>query len=336
MFFSFFKRFLPFLCSITLFSTIFLLISTSCTGRESYKSDNGIIWNTTFHITYQSSNSLTDSIFAVLEDVGKSLSVFDESSIVSNVNNSDSASVDSHFILVYETSKRINSISEGMFDPTVSPLVTAWGFGKGHAVSSDTARIDSILKFVGINKTLLKGNMIKKDDPRIQFNFSAIAKGYGCDAVAAMLKRNGINNYLVEIGGEIAASGVNSKGKSWKISIDRPITGSLPGESSQEVIEIENGCVATSGNYRNFHTSGKESFGHTISPVTGRPVATDIISATVVAPSAMEADALATAIVASGKRKTMDIYRRSPHPILIVMNDSSVWKSKEFKALESR
>ncbi len=296
--------------------------------------EEGAVWNTTYHITYKSEIDLRDSIITVLNRVGNSLSIFDKSSLVNIVNNQDSTPVNSDFRKVYITSYKIFNITEGAFDPTLSPLITAWGFGPGHTPTADTLRIDSIRKFVGIDKTRFAKGVLYKQDPRIQFNFSAIAKGYGCDAVGEMLVRNGVSDFLVEIGGEIKAGGKNPENGKWRISIDRPIlSGNKAIHESQEIVEVSNMGVATSGNYRNFHTEGTRRFGHTISSKTGRPVQTDVISATVLSSSAMAADGLATAFMALDSERVKEINNSLRLPVMLVLQDSTVWTSKEFDQL---
>lgn len=314
-----------------------LLTLAACGGKTDtteWHKKEGLIWNTSFHITFNGPEALGDSAVAVLNRVGKSLSVFDPSSLVSRVNANDSTPVNTDFIRVYVMSKKINRASHGAFDPTLSPLITAWGFGKGHQATADTLRLDSLLQFVGISKTRLSHDALIKDDPRIEFNFSAIAKGYGCDAVAEMFRNAGVSDFLIEIGGEVMTSGKNPDGGKWRISIDRPIlSADREIHESQQIILLADQGVATSGNYRNFHTEGNNVYGHTISPSTGRPVATDILSATVVAPTAMEADGLATAFMAMGSEKAQKLNNSLKRPVLLVLNDSTVWMSPQFKNL---
>lgn len=293
-----------------------------------------MVWNTVYHITYQGDRALADSVMTVLNEVGKSLSVFDKSSLVSKVNESSATQVDSHFMTVYNTSLVVNGVSEGMFDPTVSPLITAWGFGPGHKVSADTLSIDSILSFTGISKTRLEGSTLIKEDIRTQFNFSAVAKGYGCDMVARMLRQNGVENYLVEIGGEIAVGGEGPSGEPWKISIDKPVEDKTEMiHDASAVISVTNAGIATSGNYRNFHKEGDATFGHTISPLTGRPVKTDVISATVIAPTCMEADAAATACLAAGSDISKKILSTLRYEGMLILSDSTTFVTSGFQAL---
>lgn len=305
-------------------------VLTSCVDHG-YRTFEGMIWNTSYHITYEGGKALEDSILRVLAGVDRSLNVFDSTTIVSKVNLSDTTIVDENFIKVYKASRTVNRVSKGMFDPTISPLITAWGFGKGHNPTADTARIAEILKYTGIGKTRLMGDTLVKKDPRVSFNFSAIAKGYGCDAVAEMFQRNKVSNYLIEIGGEIAVGGVSPSHGQWKVSIDRPVVSDTLGHDSSAIIMITNAGMATSGNYRNRQGEGKDSYGHTISPVNGRPVETDVISATVIAPTAMMADAVATACMASGKELAQQMITDLKYEAFLIFNDSSTWCTPNLK-----
>lgn len=311
-----------------------LIAAAACSPRKKFSFTEGAIWNTTYHITFDGPQHLSDSVRPVLERVGHSLSVFDPQSLVGRLNASDSCRADKALLDTYCLSVDVNRESDGMFDPTLSPLITAWGFGKGHRPTADTLRIDSLLALTGIKRTYLKGGIIYKECRGIHFNFSAVAKGYGCDAVADMFRRNGVENYLVEIGGEIACAGVNASGKKWHISIDRPIDDPEGiRHLSQGTIAVSDCGIATSGNYRNFHDNKSGHYGHTISPLTGRPAKTDVLGATVIAPTAARADAYATSCVAMGSRKAKAMLRRLRIPALLVLNDSSVWTSPGFNEL---
>ncbi len=285
--------------NVTRIPILFIISSilvTSC--QREYKEASGMMWNTTYNIKYSSDKELGDSIITVMKQVEQSLSPFKQSSIISRINRGESAEPDSMVFEVFKASQAINKASGGAFDPTVGPLVSLWGFGeKGYdgRVPSQ-AEIDSALISVGINRCHIKGKNIIKPSPDTRFNFSAITKGYGCDKVAEMLHRNGCTDYMVEIGGEISLSGKNPHGKPWLIMIDAPIQDNN-GVIHQKMatVAITNCGVATSGNYRNYHEgeNGKK-YGHTISPITGHPIETNTLSATIIAPSAMLADALAT------------------------------------------
>ncbi|MGN0237048.1 MAG: FAD:protein FMN transferase [Lepagella sp.] len=303
----------------------------SC-GKE-YRTNEGMIWHTSYHITYSSDRDMGDSIMATLRGVDRSLNVFDGTSLVSRANDGDSVEVDGHYIRVYEKSREIHRMSGGAFDPTLGPLITAWGFGKGHKATSDTLRIDSLMQIVGIAKTRLEGNRLVKGDRRIEFNYSAIAKGYGCDCVAEMLERNGISDYMVEIGGEIRCAGESPTGQGWRVSIDRPVRSERVDHSSQCIIEITDRGMATSGNYRNYHQEGGKIYGHTISAKTGRPTLTDVLSATVVSGSSMEADGLATAMMAMGSERAKALADSLKLPVMLILTDTVVWQTSEFERL---
>lgn len=265
-----------------------------------YRTAQGGVWGTVYHITYQAEHDMTDSIIAQMRCVELSLSAFDPASTISRINRGETDSADKMFAEVFDMSLYVNRITGGAFDPTIAPLVNLWGFGykDNGAVLPDSAKVAEALRAVGIDRCRMNGLTITRADSTTEFDFSAIAKGYGVDCVAAMLRRNGCSNYLVEIGGEVAASGVNPRGSMWRVAVDAPVSGS-PGDSAIQIIELDNSAVATSGNYRNFREISPDSvIGHTIDPHTGYPVATSVLSATVTAPRCVLADALATACMA--------------------------------------
>ena len=309
------------------------MIPAACNKKGDFRMAEGAVWHTSYHITYQSPVDLSDSISEVLRQVGASLNVFDPASLASRINRGETSAVDSNFTNVYNMSKRINTLTSGAFDPTLGPLITAWGFGKGHRATADTLRIDSLMQFVGIGKTKLKDGELVKEHPSIEFNFSAIAKGYGCDCIGKMFLRNGVNNFLVEIGGEIAASGKSPSGDDWHIGIDRPEYAAQPGAAAEAVVALTNRGMATSGNYRNFHGVGSERYGHTISSTTGRPARTDVLSATVIASTAMEADALATSMMAMGSERAIRLADSLRMPVMLVLADSTVHVTSGMKSL---
>lgn len=311
------------ICRLGLPSAALVLLGSACGDGGRYRNASGEVWHTMYSVTYRSDRDLHDSIRYVMRDVELSLSVFEPASVVSRVNRETATEVDPHFTRVYNVAKHIHEASGHMFDPTISPLITAWGFGDGHTPTPDTLRLDSIKAFTGMWRTRLDmNNMLVKDDRRVQFNFSGIAKGYGCDAVASMLARNMVTDFLIEIGGEIVSSGNNPQGGKWRVGIDVP---SGNGDDALKTVIAGHGmAVATSGNYRNFHSDGTRRFGHTISPVTGRPAETDVASATVLASECVRADALATAVMAMGAERGMRMLDSLRNPGLLILTDGSV------------
>ncbi|MDE7135799.1 MAG: FAD:protein FMN transferase, partial [Muribaculaceae bacterium] len=275
-----------------------LLCLVGCTGSKEYRADSGMVWNTFYHITYEADEDLSSDILSALDRVEASLSPFKQNSVISLINRGDTLATDSLVERILLVSQRINRLSGGAFDPTVAPLVNLWGFGYENGSGEPTIeQLDSCKELVGIADCRIENGMMVKKAPGTQFNFSAITKGFGSDEVGRALEERGCENYMVEIGGEIALKGVNSHGGKWRIQIDAPIDDKVTSERLT-VVELSDCGIATSGNYRNYRESDSGRVGHTISPSTGRPVVTEVLSATVIAPSCMEADALATACMA--------------------------------------
>lgn len=286
--------------------TVILTVLSSCNSKRQYRAMDGVVWHTTYRITYNASTDLSAGVLAAMDSVEMSLSPFQTASLISAINRNEGDSVDQHIAYIFANSKRVNQLSGGAFDPTVAPLVNLWGFGYEKPIGEPTqAQIDSCLALVGIADCQISdGRMIKKHRGT-QFNFSAITKGYGCDRAAEALRRNGCSDYMVEIGGEIAVSGNSPHGGKWNVMVDAPVEGDTLSGHGVTVIHVSNCGIATSGNYRNYRDTSSGRVGHTISPVTGRPIHSEILSATVIAPTTMEADALATASMAMPREQAM-------------------------------
>lgn len=284
---------------------IITLVATLCScGRSEYRRTAGAVWGTAYHITYNSDRDLDDSVVAEMRRVELSLSAFDAESTVSRINRGETDSTDRMFAEVFELSRQISSLSGGAFDPTVAPLVNLWGFGyrDNGGQMPDSAAVARALKGVGIARCSIAGGRVIKADSTTEFDFSAIAKGYGVDRVADVLRRNGCKDFMVEIGGEVVTAGVNPHGEIWRIAVDAPLN-SNPGDSTIQVLSLSNAAVATSGNYRNYIDISPDSvIGHTIDPRTGYPAVRSTLSATVIAPTCALADALATACMVTDSR----------------------------------
>lgn len=268
------------------------------TGCDSHKwrSAEGAVWATSYHITYRGPKELHDSIIEVMKTVEMSLSPFNEASAISRLNRGETDSVDAMFMRVFTVSQRVCRASGGLYDPTVAPLVNLWGFGyKKTGVEPDSSAVDSCRQLVDIASCRIEGSRLVRGKEGMEFDFSSITKGMGCDMVGEMLVRNGVTDYLVEIGGEMALRGRNPHGEDWHVMIDAPTDSPSESAGRMALIGITDCGVATSGNYRNYKLTPSGRVWHSISPVTGRPAITTVLSATVIAPSAMEADALATA-----------------------------------------
>lgn len=275
----------------------------------SFYYDNGSIFATGFNIKYSYSRSLEKEIVEELNRFDLSLNPFKENAIITKVNNNEEVELDSFFVNVFEKSIEISKNTDGYFDITTSPLINAWGFGFDNMDSVTPEMIDSLKSFVGYDKISINDNgEIIKTDSRVEINTSAIAKGYACDIIADLLESYGIEDYMVEIGGEVSASGVNEKGVCWRIGVDKPIDGFFGLQNDlQTILSLCNKSLATSGNYRNFYVKDGKKYAHTIDPHTGYPSETDILGATVLADDCMTADAYATAFVAMGIKKSIEV-----------------------------
>ncbi len=298
------------LLAVVIISALF----TGCINNKSWQKSQGMIWNTVWHVTYYGDSNALASAIDSLKAVEKSLSIFDDNSLISYINKNECGPVDQHIAKVYDMSKKVNRISHGLFDPTLSPLIEAWGFGENHVPSADTALVASLLPSVGIDMTHIENGILYKSTPQMAFNFSAVAKGYGVDVAAKALADKGCHDLMFEIGGEIVCRGHNPEGKKWRILIETPDEEYLkevfknekkPSFPERLIVELCDEALATSGNYRNYHSESGQTFGHTISAKTGFPVKTDILSASVIAPTCMEADALATACMVMGSGDAM-------------------------------
>lgn len=310
------------LCAVT--AIVALSAVLAACGRESYREMSGAVWGTTYNIIYRSDRALDDSVRAEMRRVELSLSMFCDSSTVSRINRGETDAADPMFAEVFAEARRVAAASGGAFDPTVAPLVELWGFGR-HRHDSVPSReaVDSVLATVGIADCRMEGLTVVKKHGGTQFDFSAIAKGYGCDRVASVLARNGCGDYMVEIGGEVVVGGKSPRGDNWRVMIDAPVGGEVPVHERLAVIEPEGG-VATSGNYRNYRDTPGGRVGHTIDPLTGYPRQTVTLGATVVAPRCMTADALATAIMAMEPDSAVAMVERMEGvEALIVTGDSA-------------
>lgn len=300
-----------------------ILACASC--RRDYLTSEGQTWGTYYRIVYSSDVALDDSIIAELKSIDNEFSLFNPNSTVSKINSGECSKVGPRFVEVMDMCRKVNGLSGGVYDPTVGPVAELWGFGKRKISSAPTQQqVDSALCHVGIADCRITddGTIEKKSDGTL-FDFSSIAKGYGLDCIADMLERNGCSSYMIEIGGEVLAKGVNPKGAPWRIQVDSPQSGF--GHEALRIVELgpDRTGLATSGDYRNFVNLGDSVYGHTISPVTGYPVRGRVLSATIKSESCAFADALATACMASADADAASgIVKKAGVGAIIVAADS--------------
>jgi len=276
------------------------------TGRGEYHTLQGFTQGTTYRITYQhpTEYDLSGRIDSLLKAYDQSLSLYEPNSIITAINENREVETDTLFRTVFREARRMCRLTRGAFDITVGPLINAWGFGPGNRLEVDSAIVDSLLHYVGMDKVELSGTRIVKSHPEVKLDLNAIAQGYAVDVVALYLEEFGCRDYLVEIGGEIRTRGKNPKGSFWRIGVDRPEYGSMvPGQQLQVIIKMHNRSLATSGNYRQFYIRDGVRITHTIDPLTGYPRDSRLLSATILTDECMTADALATACIVMGLEK---------------------------------
>lgn len=296
------------------------LILSSCVKAPkqeiAYVKNSGKIQGTFYHATYQhpEGKDLQQVIEQKLNEFDQSLSTYNPNSVISRINrNDDSVRTDEYFESMYAEARKVTENSGGAFDITVAPLVNAWGFGFGDQNRKEIPDVKEILEYTGFEKIKLEDKKIIKSDKRIMLDASAIAQGQSSDIIGQLLESNGCENYMIEIGGEVACKGVNPSGKKWQIGIDKPVDSPFDNdEELQTIVAISGEGLSTSGNYRQYYYKDGKKYAHTINPQTGYPVEHNLLSATVIAPTCMQADAYATAFMVLGVDKSLALCKRIP------------------------
>ena len=301
---------------ITSFTIATVLLFVSCSDRKTYREMTGLELHTPYSVKYEASESYDEEIRQVMQDYYHAINPFDSASIISHVNRNEPIMVDSIFTSVFTTAMQMAQITEGALDVTCAPLINLWGFGfKNDSLAVTQDVIDSIRTFVGYEKVLLQDGHVIKQDSRILLNFSALGDGCSCDLIGNLLERHGVENYMVEVGGEVRTCGVNPRGAAWRIGIVTPEDDPDGLNRDLQAVVALNGTygLATSGNYRNFYERDGRKYGHTIDPQSGYPACQDVLSTTVIAPTAMEADAYATALMVMGRERAKRLISLQPN-----------------------
>lgn len=296
-----------------------------------YQCAQGKIFGTYYTIHYEHTEDLHNDIRATFDAFDRSLSMFNPQSTLSAINANKDTVVDTYFEQMWVEAERVYRLSNGAFDITVAPLVNLWGFGRlasnERPSGIDSAQVDSIMPYISMNLVQLVDGRVIKQDARVMLDGGAVAKGLACDIIAEQLTRHGCTNYLVEIGGEIVSRGVNSKGQAWRVGISQPTDDTSGQQELQTILSVNDICMATSGNYRNFYYDGDAKRSHTIDPRTGYPVQHSLLSATVVSSSCMRADALATACMVEGAEAALEMIEQAGDAacfLIVAQGDSTV------------
>jgi thiamine biosynthesis lipoprotein len=251
-------------------------------------------------------------IDSILEKFNESLSTYRSGSEISQFNSGHAVAFRLPFFYpVLKKAREVYVASGGAFDPTVGPLVNAWGFGTGkqRKVPSQ-ARIDSLLKLTGFDQITFDEQSVQKQKEGIYMDFNAIAPGYAADILGTFLEEKGVENYMIEVGGEVLCKGNNKEGKYWTIGINNPEYEQKGGQALQAIVQMNNRALATSGNYRNYYEQDGKKYAHTIDPKTGYPVQHSLLSVSVFAKDCITADAYATVFMVTGREKAMEFLEK--------------------------
>jgi FAD:protein FMN transferase len=294
----------------------------------------GQTMGTTYHITYfdKHKRNFKTSIDSLLSVVNKSINNYDPTSEVSQFNKSEKGIAISlpYLLPPIQKAQEVFQASNGAFDLTVMPLVNAWGFGAGKQLNPDSAQVDSLKSFVGFDKIRFTRDSVIKSEPKVQLDFGGIGQGYGADVIADFLKSKGIDNMLVELGGEGMALGKNLKsGKSWEIGILDP-NSTYENQFFKAYVSLSDKSFTTSGNYFNYREIDGKKYSHTIDPATGYPAHRAILSASVFTTDCITADAWGTALMVMGHEKAIALLKNHPELDVLLIYTNAEGKMETF------
>ncbi|HFS68235.1 MAG TPA: FAD:protein FMN transferase, partial [Flavobacteriia bacterium] len=293
----------------------FIITTLSC-KKNTYQHIKGTAFGTDLNVKLKtnSKRNWEKSIDSLVEIVNNSLSTYRKNSIISKINQGDTTViVDNQFKEVYAKAKRIYQETNGVFDPTIGVLVNAWDFGPEKKIKNlDSATIQNLMQEVGFNKISLKNNRLIKKNPKTYIDFNAIAKGYGIDVIGRFIEKNGIQNYMVEIGGEVRAKGKNKSRKYWRIGIENPNFDGT--QSYNKIISLQDESIATSGTYRKFKVDKNGNrYAHILNTKTGYPSKSDVLSASVIGKmDCADVDGYATTFIALGLDGCKQFLKKHP------------------------
>jgi len=346
----------------------FLIFFSACEGDKTHQKPSekqtytpkyyqatGYAQGTTYNVIYEDKKgrNLSFSIDSILKDFDQQLSIYVDSSTISQVNKlriGDSLLVTNKplFITCFRLAKSVYQRTNHSFNPALYPLVKYWGFLNFEQadIEHQQHEIDSLLALTDFSDNALK--LITHKDKKFvkkykfcKIDFNAIAQGFSVDVIANYLDNLGLKNYMVEVGGELKTKGVNNQNKAWRIGIDKPVEHSKPGEQDfQIIVQINNLALATSGNYRKFYKKNGVKYAHTINPTTGKPVQHHLLSTTVVTKDCGLADAYATAFMVMGVEKTKNFLQENKDldlAVYLIFSDSTAnwqtWQTSTFDKL---
>lgn len=314
---------------------LFIFFLCNCCSKwndSSFNEAKGKVFGSTYYIKYESKKNHQINFDSIFNEINQSVNTYNENSLLSKWNTSSVRvmEVDNHLKKLFIQSQQLHKISDGFFDPTVLPLVNFYGFGSKQESKNPTSnQIDSILRFVGIQKIKLKNNKLIKLHPNIQMDFNSIAPGYTSDLIGQFLESKKITNYLVDIGGEIRVRGTKRQ-KLWKVGIEDP-TQKITQRKAIQRVNLINQSLATSGNYRKvrFNQDGNR-ISHTVNPKTGKAYVNNLLSVTVITKNAIDADGLATIGMVLGLDKAKEFYTKNQISVFLIYEDNKKLKTQFF------
>ena len=296
-------------------SLLMLLAMTfaSCAKQPQKMVLQGLVQGSYYAITYydEEGRNFQQEIDSIFHAVDMSVNLWVDSSVICKVNRNEEVALDQIFIENFEVAQRAAALSDGYFDPTISPLVSAWGFSaKNPQLPPLTSHlIDSLKQLVDYRKVRIEDGKLIKENPAMKLDFNAIAQGYTTDLVGALLEAKGIKSYIVDVGGEIFARGTKPDGKSWVVGIEKPSADWDSERVVQQRVELEDKGIVTSGSYRKYVERDGKRYSHCIDPMTGYPVEHNLLSATVIAENATWADALASVCMVMGMERSLELIK---------------------------
>jgi thiamine biosynthesis lipoprotein len=306
-----------FIRKVPLYSLLCLILLVSCRQRKEpvLIKIGGETQGTYYAITYyhDDSTNIKPSVDSLLRRFDSTASTYKPNSIISRINNNDpSVRADQMFSVIFQKAMEVSEKTEGAFDITVGPLVSAWGFGMANRMKMNQHIVDSLMPLVGYHKVMLDNGKLIKTDPRIRIDFNAIAQGYAVDVVASFLDSKGIQSYLIDIGGEVLARRTKPGGEKWSVAIELPTKNADDQRTIQAVVSLQDIAISTSGSYRKFYEENGIRYSHEIDPSNGYPVKHNTLSVSVLAKDCMTADAYATAFMVMGVEKGKEFLKKHP------------------------
>ena len=288
-----------------------LVLLASCGSQPKKMMLQGFVQGSTYSITYydEQGRNFQKEIDSIFHAVDLSVNLWVDSSVISKVNRNEEVELDEIFIDNFNIAQEAACLSDGSFDPTISPLVAAWGFGakNGERITENGELIDSLLQLVDYRKVRIEEGKVVKENPAMMLDFNAIAQGYTTDLVSALLDAKGVDSYIVDIGGEVFARGTKPGGKQWVVGIEKPAANWDSERVVQQRVELKDKGIVTSGSYRKYVERDGKRYSHCIDPSTGYPVEHNLLSATVIAENATWADALASICMVMGMERSLEL-----------------------------